>query len=84
MKKCRSTFTVLCLLSVMGASTGLATEPELALDLLVANLDSPVIITNAGDGSGRLFIGEQGGIVLIWDGSQLLPQPFLDISDKTT
>ena len=41
---------------------------------------APVVITNAGDGSGRLFIVDQEGIIRIWDGTQLLPTPFLDIS----
>jgi glucose/arabinose dehydrogenase len=81
--KPRELLLVLCVLTALGASPGSSTEPELNLVLLVANLDSPVIITNAGDGSGRLFIGEQDGIVLIWDGSQLLPQPFLDIRNRT-
>jgi glucose/arabinose dehydrogenase len=82
-KKRRTNLLFLCLLTVLSVSIGFSTEPELALVPMVTNLDSPVIITNAGDGSGRLFIGEQDGIVLIWDGSQLLSQPFMDISNKT-
>ncbi len=49
---------------------------------VAAGLDRPVTITNAGDGSGRLFVVEQGGRVLIHDGMQLRATPFLDISDR--
>lgn len=43
---------------------------------------SPVHIANAGDGSGRLFVVEQGGLVRIISGGSVLPVPFLDISAK--
>lgn len=39
-------------------------------------------ITHAGDGSGRLFITEQVGRVLIHDGQSLIQTPFLDIRDR--
>jgi len=49
----------------------------------VANgLTQPLAITHAGDGSGRLFITLQDGRVVIFDGTQLLPRPFLDIRDR--
>ncbi len=55
---------------------------NLGLELLTSGLDSPVVITNAGDGSDRLFIVEQEGIIRIFDLSSgtLLPTPFLDIT----
>ncbi len=37
-------------------------------------------ITHAGDGSGRLFITQQGGQILIYDGDQVLTELFLDLS----
>jgi glucose/arabinose dehydrogenase len=43
-------------------------------------LDSPIGIANAGDGTNRLFIIEQGGRIRIWNGTTLLPTPFLDIT----
>jgi glucose/arabinose dehydrogenase len=54
---------------------GLALEPE----LLVSGVDRTTVMTHAGDGSGRLFIVQQTGSILIWAEGQLLPQPFLDI-----
>ena len=48
----------------------------------VDGLDSPLDVTNAGDGSGRLFVAEQAGrIRVIRDGS-LLDVPFMDITDR--
>jgi glucose/arabinose dehydrogenase len=54
--------------------------PPISLQpVITAGLASPVAVTHAGDGSGRLFITEQGGRVKIWNGSSLLATPFLDI-----
>lgn len=49
---------------------------------LRGNLELPVQITNAGDGSGRLFIVEQMGRIRIISDGNLLPTPFLDISER--
>jgi len=38
---------------------------------------SPVAITHAGD--ERLFITLKEGLVVIWDGQRILPEPFLDL-----
>ena len=54
---------------------------SLALQLVTANLSSPVFMTAVpGDGT-RLFIVEQGGTIRIFDvvGGSLLPTPFLTI-----
>jgi len=42
-------------------------------------LNLPVQIGHAGDGSGRLFLVEQAGRILILDNGAVLPTPFLDI-----
>ena len=47
-------------------------------------LQLPVAITHAGDGSGRLFITEQCGKIRVFDGTTLLPTPFLDLTGKVT
>ena len=49
---------------------------------IVGGLTRPVAITHAGDSSGRLFITQQAGRIVIFDGQQVLGQPFLDISDR--
>jgi glucose/arabinose dehydrogenase len=47
---------------------------------IATGLSQPVLVTNAGDGSGRLFVVEQGGIIRVIKNGTLLPRPFLDIS----
>ncbi|MHC4487091.1 MAG: PQQ-dependent sugar dehydrogenase [Planctomycetota bacterium] len=53
---------------------------RLELDPVITGLNQPVAVTHAGDGSGRLFIGQQPGQIMIHDGTQVLSTPFLDIS----
>jgi glucose/arabinose dehydrogenase len=42
----------------------------------------PLAIANAGDGSGRLFVAEQGGAVYIVKGGTVVSTAFLDISGQ--
>ena len=53
--------------------------PVVHLELVASGLTSPVTITSAGDGSGRLFVVEQGGTIQILLNGVKLPMPFLDI-----
>jgi glucose/arabinose dehydrogenase len=55
-------------------------QSGIALELVASGLARPVTITHAGDGSGRLFIVQQGGKILIHDGTQVRPTPFLDLA----
>jgi glucose/arabinose dehydrogenase len=49
---------------------------------IVGGLQSPVDVTDAGDGSGRLFVVEQSGRIRIVHDGKLVDRPFLDISDR--
>jgi glucose/arabinose dehydrogenase len=57
--------------------------PTIQLQLVAGGFTRPVFITHANDGSGRLFVVEQGGQIRILhtDGS-ISPTPFLDISSR--
>ena len=55
--------------------------PIIGMTLIVGGLDNPVHITNAGDGSRRLFVVEQRGRIRIIDNNSL-QSTFLDISDR--
>lgn len=50
--------------------------------LLVGGLNTPLGLTHASDGTGRVFIVEQDGLIRIIKDGALLPTPFLDISDR--
>ena len=47
---------------------------------LAAGLNRPVYLTHAGDGSGRLFLLEQPGLIQVFVDDVLQPEPFLDMS----
>jgi glucose/arabinose dehydrogenase len=51
---------------------------------VVSGLSSPVGVTNAGDGSGRLFVDEQGGEVRVVRAGHLLATPYLDLRSEVT
>ena len=51
----------------------------LDLSLVAGGFSKPVLVTHAGDGSGRLFVVEQTGRIRVIDGGTTLPTPFLDL-----
>ena len=57
---------------------------SLSLTSIASDLSFPLAIKNAGDGTGWLYIVEQFGKIFIYDGTQFLPTPFLDISSMVT
>lgn len=55
--------------------------PVLALQQVISDgINSPVDLTHAGDGSGRLFIVEKGGTIRVYKAGTFVTRPFLDIS----
>lgn len=50
--------------------------------VVVSGLDRPLYVTNAGDGSNRLFIVEQPGRIKVLQPGATAPTLFLDISQK--
>ncbi len=58
------------------ARVGLTLEPR------VSGLSDPLAVTHAGDGSGRLFVAEQGGRIRIVRDGALVADPFLDVSER--
>lgn len=59
---------------------------QLALELvpLWRGFSAPLYLTNAGDGSGRLFVVEQGGKIRVIRNGKLTPEVFLDVSRLVT
>ncbi len=60
-------------------------DPALVTYTQVASdFDRPLLVTHAGDGSGRLFVVEQTGRVWIVEDGMRLATPFLDLSASVT
>jgi glucose/arabinose dehydrogenase len=69
---------VLCLALLSLLTVGSASaQQEIVLQQVATGLVQPVAIAHAGD--TRLFITEQRGTVVIFDGTRILPAPFLDL-----
>ena len=55
-------------------------KAEIGLELVAQNLVAPMMVTSPDDGTGRLFVVDQVGIVQIVDADRnALPEPFLDL-----
>src|SRR5690606_13420582 len=65
-------------------STTSQSQPDLSYQPFIGaseGLVAPIELVSApGDPPNRLFVVEKGGTIRIWNGSNLLPDPFLDIS----
>jgi glucose/arabinose dehydrogenase len=53
--------------------------PAIQLTMLPGAVSGPVHVTNAGDGSGRLFVVQQNGHIRVFKNGAYLPADFLDI-----
>lgn len=54
---------------------------SVSLERVVRGIPGPIAVTNAGDGTGRIFVNEQAGRVRVIADDVLLPTPFLDIQN---
>lgn len=52
--------------------------PTIGFQSVITGLSAPIDIVNAHDGSNRLFIVQQGGIIKVWNGTTL--SDFINIS----
>src|SRR5215207_7331958 len=60
-----------------------AAFPQLKLNLICEHqIDSPVAMVSAGDGSGRMFVADQRGKIRIFRNGMLEPGTFLDLGAK--
>ncbi len=55
-------------------------EITLSLEPVVDGFRQPLLVTNAGDGAGRLFIVEKAGLIKVMRDGDVLSVPFLDLS----
>jgi len=59
-------------------SSSLSAQPQLVLQPIATGLNLPLGVVSAGD--SRLFLVQQRGRIVIYDGTRVLPAPFLDVS----
>jgi uncharacterized protein (TIGR03437 family) len=60
-----------------------AAAQEIRTVQVASGIPAPTDIQNAADGSGRIFLVQQNGLIRILRNGALLPMPFLDIRAKT-
>ncbi len=73
--RCLLAAAVLCLSSPLLAAIQL-------VPVVSSGLSSPVFAGNAGDGTNRLFIVEQGGVIRVLQPGSSTPTAFLDLHAK--
>lgn len=90
------TASVVALFALSGCSLAPAASPtpspppagidaaavRLRAEAVASGFDAPILVTNAGDGRGRLFVIEQAGRIRIVRDGRSLAEPFLDIGDR--
>ena len=72
------TFSVLCSLTTARAQDW----PQISFTAPVGGFHHPTHITTARDGSGRLFVAEQSGLIRTVKNGVILQTPFLDITGR--
>lgn len=58
--------------------------PKIDVELIAEGFTSPLFVTHSGDGTGRLFVIEQKGVVKILARNGVYDTPFLDITSKVS
>ena len=77
-------FAIACV-GILAAPAALAqaSTPQF-LPFIASGLNGPIGVANAGDGSNRLFVIQQGGQVRVWRNGTLQAAPFLGLGSGTT
>jgi len=82
---------LLIYLAAFGRNSSAATSSAQLVDvdisvgeIVASGLDHPVQVTDAGDGTGRLFVVEQPGWIRVINDGELLSTPFLDLTGRTS
>ncbi len=74
--------TVIFLLALFSCSCAFAQNSNLQLQPVLTGLSSPLLVTNAHDGSNRIFIIERGGLIKVLQPESTTTTVFLNISTK--
>ena len=83
MKRFNGFLILLALVALL--SFGISAQtPSVKLDPFLSGLNSPVFLTNAKDGTNRIFVVQKGGIIKVVQPGSTTPTNFLDISSKVS
>ena len=58
--------------------------PAVRLEPVVSNLEQPTSVVSADDGSGRLFVTQETGLLRIVKDGSVLDAPFLDLTSAVS
>ena len=83
MKKKMVFIGLVCILTLT-AIDGFGQVPATRLQTRLSGLSSPIFVTNAGDGSNRLFIVERAGIIKVVQPGSNVTTNFLNITTRTS
>ncbi|NOK63851.1 MAG: glucose dehydrogenase [Chloroflexi bacterium AL-W] len=64
------------------AALGSLKELRINLEPIVTDLDRPLYVTHAGDGSNRMFVVEKAGRIMLLRDNTPAATPFLDITER--
>jgi glucose/arabinose dehydrogenase len=73
---------LLCAVVVALVTLWVPVGAAIQLTQIVSGLSSPLFVGHAGDGSGRLFIVERGGVIKVLQPGASTPTVFLNITSK--
>ncbi len=74
--------TLLVVLLLPSAASSQSSVEGVEFELVASGIAQPTHVTNAGDGSGRLFVVSQFGEIRVIDGGELVEESFLDLRQK--
>ncbi len=55
--------------------------PQIALKVVASGFAAPLDVVSPADGTGRMFVVEQGGMIWVESGGKVDPEPFLNLRD---
>ena len=75
---------VCAVITIIGLSMMISAQQpgDISLQPFLSGLSSPLYMTNAKDGSNRLFVVEQGGVIKVIQPGSTTPSVFINISSK--
>src|SRR5680860_530102 len=75
---------LLTILPMLTVTVSAQDDTEFGLSLFAEGFDRPVWMVDTNDGTGRMFVVEQGGLIRVFQEGEIMEEPLLDISGLVT